>query len=929
MKQPETAYSISQCYYSKLLWSVVFSLFVSVTAYGQSTTTRIFEADTTSVFRNPCTGWAIYCEGWEFENTWRSIYPQVNAENYWKQMDSISAHKYATHIYIRILWSALEPEEGKYAWKYNQDYIRFIEEAKKRNLKLSFRVYCSSMSRSEEGTPKYVFDAGAGYSWDSGIRNGREYRVRDAFMDDPIFLEKFDTFVKAFAKEYDNPDITDFVDGFGAGWWGEGHHINLKDNNNLPMLIDRITGMYYRYFKNIITVYNLADGHPDPTITSDFVYAKELVFEQRGFLPRRDGLGSHWFSKGDRDAMQYYFFPKNVPLIGEGCYWLSNPVKETATKFTEDSRFKMNNWPEALAKGLDDALNFHANTFDLRVPKEAKLWIEEMPDQVQRFITNGGYRLLPEEITFTNEAAAGGKINVSHTWKNTGVGLLPNNHPNWNQKYQVAFGLFDPKSKQLIATKISENTNPGTWIKGRLYTYHDEIDVAHGKDSLLLAVSIFDTKKNEPGLVLSTKEESVNNWYRVGMLAIKNNIKTEKEKKTTVSHISETDRIQQVNSDGAIITFDAKIPGELRIRGGLPNFFNKLKTKDTVRIAYVGGSITEANGWRVNTFNWFKNQYPKVHFVEINSAISGTGSDFAACRIEPDVMLKNPDLVFLEHRVNGGGGFEPQSVEGLIRRIWQNNPYTDICFIHTVSLEMIPAIQAGKSPAFGAVLESFANKYDIPSIDFGVEVARREMAAELAMKSDLPVSGQLWFSIDGVHPGEAGHALYAEIFARSFVQIQDFVGVKEHRLPEAANKYNWENAALLPITKAKLSAGWKTVDTQKDTLYQEDFKRTAGMLRGAVKCTKAGETVKVKWNGTTIGFSDIPCGSGCKIEVVIDKSKPVTLERKQTEKQKKSHIFYLPEQVPGEHTALLTITDLPAGVEYYLGQILVVGTVTD
>ena len=100
---------------------------VSLAANGQSTTTKKFVTDTTSVLRNPCTGWAIYCEGWEFENTWRSIYPQVTGENFWKQMDSISAHKYATHIYIRILWSALEPEEGKYAWKYNQEYIQFID----------------------------------------------------------------------------------------------------------------------------------------------------------------------------------------------------------------------------------------------------------------------------------------------------------------------------------------------------------------------------------------------------------------------------------------------------------------------------------------------------------------------------------------------------------------------------------------------------------------------------------------------------------------------------------------------------------------------------------------------------------------------------------------------------------------------------------
>ncbi|MBV5348107.1 hypothetical protein JZU61_00295 [bacterium] len=465
MKKIHALYSLSHSFYSKFLWSVVCLFILSLATTGQSTT-KTFETDTTSVLRNPCVGWAIYCEGWEFENTWRSIYPQVNAVNFWKQMDSVYAHKYATHIYIRILWSALEPEEGKYAWIYSKEFIKFIQEAKKRDLKLSFRVYCSTKSRTEEGTPKYVFDAGATYSWDYGKRFGKEYQIRDAYMDDPVFLEKFEKFVEAFAQKFDDPDVTDYVDGFGVGWWGEGHHNNIRDKDNLPMLIDKITGFYYKYFKNIITVYNLAHGHPDPTVISDFEMAKELVYEQRGFIPRRDGLGSHWFSRGDRDMMHYYFFP-NSPLIGEGCYWLSNPVENLDPKSSLDTRFAMKDWPVTLKKGLDDALNFHYNTFDLRVPSEAKILIEDMPDQVQRFINHGGYRFIPENITFSNSASVGGNISVTHTWKNSGVGLLPNNHPNWNKKYKVAFALLDPKDKRIIYQSIIENSNPGTWIKGR------------------------------------------------------------------------------------------------------------------------------------------------------------------------------------------------------------------------------------------------------------------------------------------------------------------------------------------------------------------------------------------------------------------------------------------------------------------------------
>ena len=67
-------------------------------------------------------------------------------------------------------------------------------------------------------------------------------------------------------------------------------------------------------------------------------------------------------------------------------------------------------------------------------------------------------------------------------------------------------------------------------------------------------------------------------------------------------------------------------------------------------------------------------------------------------------------------------------------------------------------------------------------------------------------------------------------------------------------------------------------------VYREDFGRTDAMLRGAMKCDKAGETITVKWNGTTIGFSDIPQGSGMEVEVTIDQSQtPITIKRPQTE----------------------------------------------
>lgn len=379
---------------------------------------------------------------------------------------------------------------------------------------------------------------------------------------------------------------------------------------------------------------------------------------------------------------------------------------------------------------------------------------------------------------------------------------------------------------------------------------------------------------------------------------------------------------------GVTGVYDPMIPEELRVRDGLPNFFAALAAGGPVRIAYVGGSITAANGWRPKSFEWFKSQYPDAELIEINAAISGTGSDYGACRIAADVLSENPDLIFLEHRVNGGDGYEAKSVEGLVRQIWKANPRIDICLVYTISFNMLKEVQAGVTPPFGRIMETIANAYGIPSIDLGVEIAKREKAGDLIFQSKTAAEGKVVFSSDGVHPGEAGHAIYRDVIARSMLMMRNEGTPQKHPLAAPLEEYCWETTTLVPITDATLSAGWKTVDVKTDPVYRDDAGRTHAMLRGAVKCDTVGETIAVQWNGTTVGFSDIPQGDGVEVEVTIDNAQtPMIVKRPQTDMYRRyARFFYLPEQSPGEHTAVLRVKELPEGKSFYAGQILLVGT---
>ena len=76
------------------------------------------------------------------------------------------------------------------------------------------------------------------------------------------------------------------------------------------------------------------------------------------------------------------------------------------------------------------------------------------------------------------------------------------------------------------------------------------------------------------------------------------------------------------NGSGAPTNNDeTKSVQELKVRKGLPTFFAKALNGDSIKVAYLGGSITAQEGWRVYSLEWFKSRFPKAVFSEINAAI--------------------------------------------------------------------------------------------------------------------------------------------------------------------------------------------------------------------------------------------------------------------------------------------------------------------
>lgn len=315
---------------------------------------------------------------------------------------------------------------------------------------------------------------------------------------------------------------------------------------------------------------------------------------------------------------------------------------------------------------------------------------------------------------------------------------------------------------------------------------------------------------------------------------------------------------------------------ELQPRSYLPNFFQKIKNKDTVRIAYIGGSITQHEGWRVKSFNWFKDQYPEVAFKQINATIGGTTSRLAAFRYELDVLKKEPDLVFVEFAVNDDLVLTDQEskkgMEGLVRKTRLFDPGIDLCFVYTIRSTMLNDLKNEHIPEKYELMEEIAGYYGIPSVNFGDTIAEMHNAGHLVFTGDLPSNPldlPIVFSKDGVHPHiESGHVLYTESIIRSMKILGDSLGLINHSFPHVPLMgNNYEDARLVSVTPEMQQGKWEDVTRRYDDIISQYACKTP---LPTWKTTTPGSSVSFEFNSSLIGIYDIKARDAGRIKVSID-----------------------------------------------------------
>ena len=395
---------------------------------------------------------------------------------------------------------------------------------------------------------------------------------------------------------------------------------------------------------------------------------------------------------------------------------------------------------------------------------------------------------------------------------------------------------------------------------------------------------------------------------------------------------------------GACLILRKKLPNFTNIRNGLYWTNQKIQNGTPITIAFLGGSITEAPGYRIQFEEWFKSTFPNNR-TTINAGIGGTGSDLGVVRVEEDVIIKKPDLVFVEFAVNDANADSLQivrSMEGIVRKIKKQLPKTDICFLYTTNKVQENSILNGEHWRSSRIMESVANYYNIPSVSFDFAVAKYLKEGKLVLHAlpGVDYGNKICFTKDGTHPGEEGHRIYTETLCNGFLQM-----IKNYQKPiktkEPICNTNYEESKMYNIKDKWLSKYWIRKSNSDSIVrpFREHFKNV-------IYTNKTGESIQFCFEGTRIGLFDIIGPMGASLNVYID-GKFIKNIRRFDEYCTYNRMSYLwlPEVPIGKHTVRIetdctqfdkekilkkkkVINNLNK-YEIYIGNILCIGKIVD
>ena len=304
----------------------------------------------------------------------------------------------------------------------------------------------------------------------------------------------------------------------------------------------------------------------------------------------------------------------------------------------------------------------------------------------------------------------------------------------------------------------------------------------------------------------------------------------------------------------------------VKVRGHLQRALETFRTRKTGRVAFLGGSITEMDGYRPLVEKWLTETLPDTKFTFIQAGIASTCSNTGAFRFQRDVLSEGPvDLLLVEFAVNDDQDAHHDAngclrgMEGILRQLWKHNPDAGAVMLHFVNPEMLATAQAGKTQLSARQHEKVAQHYHVSSIDLPAELADRIKDGSMS-----------WDSWGGTHPGPAGNSHAAKLVCEILTAVMNSGSEEETsvELPEPLLKSSFDAGRFLDPSLVKMNAGWQysVPDWSAITGSKRDRFLKEQMFHG----TTPGGTLSFEFTGRAVGAYLLAGPDAGRLDVRID-----------------------------------------------------------
>lgn len=318
---------------------------------------------------------------------------------------------------------------------------------------------------------------------------------------------------------------------------------------------------------------------------------------------------------------------------------------------------------------------------------------------------------------------------------------------------------------------------------------------------------------------------------------------------------------------------DPPFDDKVQVRQGLNNARNIFLGDKKGTVAFIGGSITEMNGYRPMVCAILKNRFPETEFKFINAGIASTCSTTGAMRLATDVFGDGiVDLLFVEFAVNDDQDAHHtrqeciRGLEGIVRHARVLNPNIDIVVTFFVNEGILKALQSGTTPLTIEAHAAVAEQYGVPTINLAKEVADEISGGTLT-----------WKQYGGVHPAPFGNAICAKMIDELFTRAWSSPNATDaprapHPLPEPLDPLNYENGHFIDPKEAKIIAGWKL--QVPDWAHLPGGKRDRFTKIPMLCATEPGAEATLDFEGTAVGAYIVAGPDAGIIDASIDGEPP-------------------------------------------------------